>query len=67
MMKFLIGMGCGMAIGLVIAPQEGSETRRQLARLAKEPAEVARERVAEVRRKAGDMGAAFGRHANILG
>jgi gas vesicle protein len=61
--KFLVGMGSGMIIGLLFAPQEGSETRRQLARVATEPGEVAREQVANVRQKAGNIGANLGRWA----
>ncbi len=57
MLKFLIGIGCGIGVGLLIAPQEGSETRRNLVRLAKEPGKVAREKVEESRQKVGEMGA----------
>lgn len=61
--KFFVGVGSGVIIGLLFAPQEGSETRRRLARVAKEPGEVAREKVADLRQKAGDIGANLGRRA----
>ena len=61
MWKFFVGIGCGMAVGLLIAPRPGEETRAQLKRLATEPQQVAREKVAEARQKVADMGADLGR------
>jgi gas vesicle protein len=63
MLKFLAGVGCGIAVGVLIAPKPGAETRAQLRRLATEPGEVAREKVAEARQKVSDMGANLGRQA----
>lgn len=63
MLKFLAGIGCGIAVGLLIAPAAGRETREQLRRLATEPVDVAREKVAEVRQRAGEIGANLGRQA----
>jgi gas vesicle protein len=61
MLKFLIGIGCGVGLGLLIAPAPGEETRRQLLELAKNPREVARRKVQEVREDIAQMGANLGR------
>jgi len=61
MLKFLIGIGCGVGAGLLIAPAPGEEIRRQLLELAKNPREAARRKVQEVREDIAQMGADLGR------
>ena len=63
MLKFIAGIGCGVALGLLIAPASGEETREQLRELAQEPVEAARRKARDVRQSAGDMGANLGRQA----
>lgn len=63
MLKFLAGVGCGIGVGLLIAPKPGAETRAQLTRLATQPRDVAREKVADVRQKISEFGANVGRQA----
>ncbi len=63
MLKFLVGLLCGAGIGLLVAPAEGEETRRQLMRAVQDPNAVARERLQDVRDKVGEMGANLGRQA----
>jgi len=63
MMKFLIGIVCGIGAGLLLAPAAGSETRKQLMERVKDPASLAREKVEQLREKAGEMGANVGREA----
>ncbi len=63
MLQFLIGLGCGFGLGMLIAPAPGSETREQLMELARDPGAAVREKVSEIRRKAGDTGANLGRQA----
>lgn len=43
MKAFLAGLSTGYAIGVIFAPQRGSETRRRLRRKANEIADMARE------------------------
>jgi len=61
MLKFLIGIGCGIAAGLLLAPAPGEETREQLRELASRQREVARRKVQEVREDIAQMGANLGR------
>ena len=63
MLKFVIGILCGVGAGLLLAPAAGSETREQLMQRIKDPASLARDKVAELREKAGEMGANLGREA----
>lgn len=63
MLKFIMGILCGVGIGLLIAPASGERTRRQLLRVAREPKQVAREAVSNIRERAGEMGANVGRQA----
>lgn len=66
-MKFLIGMGLGIALGLLIAPARGEETRERLMREAEDLAQAPRrkmeEAIADAREAAGDKGAEIGRKA----
>lgn len=61
MLKFLIGVGCGVALGLLIAPAPGEETREQLLEIAKNPREAAQRKVQDVREDIAQMGADLGR------
>ena len=63
MLKFLLGIGCGVALGLMFAPASGDETREQLLRAAQKPGDLAREKVAGIRQRVADMGADLGRQA----
>ena len=57
MLKFLIGIGCGVGLGLLLAPASGEQTREQLKELASRPADLAREKVQQVREDIAQMGA----------
>ena len=61
MLKFLIGIGCGSALGLLIAPAAGEKTRKQLLQIARNPREAARRKVHDVREEIAQMGADLGR------
>ena len=61
MLKFLAGIGCGVAVGLLIAPAPGEETRRQLLEIARNPREAARRKVQDVREEIAQAGADLGR------
>lgn len=63
MLKFIAGLVCGAGVGLLIAPASGEQTRRRLAQAARNPEQLAREAVSNIREKAGDMGADLGRQA----
>lgn len=63
MMKFIIGIVCGVATGLLLAPAAGADTRKRLMERVKDPASLAREKVQQIRQKAGEMGANVGREA----
>lgn len=63
MLKFIAGLVCGAGVGLLIAPASGEDTRRRLAQAVRDPEELARETVTNIREKAGDMGADLGRQA----
>lgn len=60
MTKFMLGLGLGVAVGMLIAPASGEETRRQLAEKAEDLAEAPRLKVQEAlqkgREKAGEIG-----------
>jgi gas vesicle protein len=59
-MKFLLGLGLGAFIGMVIAPAPGEQTRRQLRQRGEEELASA---VRTGRQKAGDLGRDAGQKA----
>jgi gas vesicle protein len=61
MLKLLAGIGCGVVVGLLIAPAPGEETRRQLLEIARNPREAARRKVADIREEIAQAGADLGR------
>jgi gas vesicle protein len=63
MLRFIAGLVCGAGVGLLIAPASGESTRRRLLQAARDPEQVAREAVTNIREKAGEMGADLGRQA----
>lgn len=63
MLKFIAGTLCGAAVGILLAPAPGASTRRRLAQAVRDPEELARETLSNVREKAGDMGARIGQQA----
>jgi gas vesicle protein len=63
MLRFIAGLVCGAGVGLLIAPASGESTRRRLLEAARDPEQMAREAVTNIREKAGDMGADLGRQA----
>ncbi|MFZ0733136.1 MAG: YtxH domain-containing protein [Candidatus Sulfotelmatobacter sp.] len=66
-MKFLLGFGIGIGLGMVFAPASGAETRRKLrekiAELARMPEEKMQAAADAVEEKAGDLGSRVGRQA----
>lgn len=66
-MRFVLGLGVGYLLGLLIAPAPGEETRSQLADKARElseiPAQKAAEAAQEAKQRAGEIGAHVGRQA----
>ena len=63
MLKLIAGILCGTAVGILLAPAPGARTRRRLAQAVRDPEELARETVAGVRERAGNMGARLGQDA----
>ena len=51
-MRFVLGLGVGYAIGMLIAPASGEETRRQLAERADE---YGREKAREIGQRVGEQ------------
>ena len=51
---FLVGLGIGSLIGMLLAPKSGAETQSYIAKKTKEGSEVARKKVREVRDSAED-------------
>ena len=71
MLKFLVGLGCGIGLGLLVAPAAGSETREQLLDTLEERGvplrdsveqvkQIGREKLSDLRDKAGDLGLPVG-------
>ena len=54
MKSFLTGLGTGLAIGILVAPRRGSDTRRQIANKASEWGDQAGEQVNRLKQAAGD-------------
>jgi len=63
MFKFIAGILCGTAAGILLAPAPGARTRRRLTEAIRDPEELARETISNARDKAGEMGANLGRQA----
>lgn len=69
--RFLLGFGIGMALGVLLAPAPGEETRRSIARKALEISELPQRKVQEkvnqaaetAKEMAGDVGEKVGRQA----
>ena len=66
-MKFILGLGIGIVLGLLCAPASGQQTRQQLLDTARElpelPARKAAEMAENAKAKAGELGAKLGRQA----
>ncbi len=66
-MRFLLGVGIGYVVGMLLAPAPGEQTRAQLVDKARElseiPAQKAAEAAREAKQKAGEIGARVGRQA----
>src|SRR4051794_9931336 len=52
---FLLGLGVGVAVGIVFAPQSGEETRGLLRSKAQEGADVIKRRTDELKDNASDL------------
>lgn len=70
-MKFLLGFGIGAALGLLLAPAAGKETRARLSGKARSVMHASEERIEEkmeqaagrAEARAGDIGGRIGREA----
>lgn len=70
-MRFLLGLGVGYAIGLLIAPDRGEVTRHRLVQQAQDLAQAQERKVEQSlrevaeksRERAGDIGSEVGRRA----
>lgn len=66
-MKFLLGFGIGVALGIIFAPAAGEQTRRKLREKASEIAELPQKKASQAagvaKEKAGELGARVGREA----
>ena len=51
---FLVGLGIGSLIGVLVAPKSGAETREYIAKKTREGNELARKKVRELRARAED-------------
>ena len=54
MKSFLAGLGTGAAIGVLLAPQRGSDTRRQMASTASELGDLAADQVSRLKQAVED-------------
>jgi gas vesicle protein len=65
--KFVLGFGIGVALGMVFAPARGSETRARLIGRVEEVAELPRKKAAQMtdvtKERAGELGERIGRQA----
>ncbi len=52
---FIVGVGVGVALGILFAPQAGEETRQDIRRRADEGREYVRRRSGELRERAGEV------------
>ncbi len=52
---FFLGLGIGVAAGIIFAPQSGSETRGTIRRKALEGSDVLRRQTEQLRDSAGDL------------
>jgi len=52
---FLVGLGIGSLIGILLAPKSGEETREYLSQKAKEGNEYAQKKARELRERAEDL------------
>lgn len=55
MKALLAGLGAGFALGLVIAPQSGEETRRRIAERAEDLLEAGREQARELAKRGNEL------------
>lgn len=66
-MKFILGLGTGIVLGLLCAPASGEQTRQQLLDRARELSDLPERKAAEMaenaKDKAGELGAKLGRQA----
>lgn len=63
-MKFILGLGTGIVLGLLCAPASGEQTRQQLLDRARELSDLPERKAAEMaenaKDKAGELGAKLG-------
>jgi gas vesicle protein len=52
---FLVGLGIGSLIGVLLAPKSGEETREYLSQKAREGSEYAQKKVRELKERAEDL------------
>ena len=52
---FLVGLGIGSLIGILLAPKSGKETREYLSEKAKERSEYAQKKAQELRERAEEL------------
>ena len=66
-MKFLVGFGLGVALGIIFAPASGEQTRRKLrdkaADITNLPQKKAAQATESAKSKAGELGARVGQQA----